>query len=101
MRSFYTLGQGLPSLRPHHDGPHELLFVQQQGSRIVKVWPPPHDEREHAIRAFNARGRPPAHEFSLRAGQVLYLPAYTPHAVVAPEVSISFTVAIRREKRSP
>lgn len=78
----------------HHD-PADTYIVQLEGVKHWKVWPTP-NIRPTLARNYNADDLgPPALEFALQPGDVLYMPYGTPHVTAAedkPSLHATFVV---------
>lgn len=101
---FLVEGRGRPGMGLHHDGSVDAFWVQLVGRRTVTVGPRVRPGTRHDLDDRQARpGRRGWWTADLEPGTLLYLPPYTPHAVVCRgrSLALSLTWGARRRGLPP
>jgi hypothetical protein len=100
---FLVEGRNRPGMGLHHDGAVHGFWVQLAGRRTVTVGPPVRRGTRLELRANRARAAPGWSTRDLSPGTLLYLPPYTPHAVVCRgrSLALSLTWSKPQRRRAP
>lgn len=93
---FLTKSAGPSGLGAHHDGAASLFMIQLEGSRRVRLDTPLKDRVDpgpggnRSVPSFTGE-----FEWILKPGDVLAVPAWSPHAIDTLSASVSFTIAMK------
>lgn len=95
---FLVEGTGRPGMGLHHDGDVDAVWLQLEGRRTLTVGPPVprHAPADLPDRLAAGGRRAGWRTRDLEPGSLLYLPPFTPHAVVCRGRSLAVTLTWRR-----
>ncbi len=96
---FLVEGRNRQGMGLHHDGAVHGFWVQLAGRRTVTVGPPVRRGTRLELRANRARAAPGWWTRDLSPGTLLYLPPYTPHAVVCRGRSLALSLTWSKPRR--